>query len=203
VALLVVGALCLYLLGPGLEGQACAQAEVESGSVDSLPPALPEPPAPTPPNIRALKLTGKLHKSDTDPRIREFLDVAPPFAWDEARTRRVERDLDALGYSASFELRALSQPSAPAPGVGRDAELVISLQPIRVVRRIFVRGNWPIFSREVLSYLTWRTGYRLPEGDKLSTEIRKQEEELVRFLQLSGYYDANATIELEWDEATP
>lgn len=203
-ALLVVGALCVILLGPGLEGTVLAQAEVESGSVDGLPPPAPETPAaPAPPTIRALKLAGKLHRSDSDARIRQFLDVKPPFVWDEALTRRVERDLDALGYAAKIELHALPQAAAPAPGVGPDAELVVTVQPIRVVRRLFVRGNWPIFAREVLSYLTWRTGYRLPEGDKLSAEIRKQEEELVRFLQLSGYYDANAIIQLEWDEATP
>ena len=101
------------------------------------------------------------------------MDIATPGVWNDQIQGRVRHDLDVLGY--------LSELVLDESGV-----LTITVRPMRVVRRMFVTGNWPIFEWEILSFLTWRTGYRLPEGDELLTEIRKQERELCSFLQRTG-----------------
>ncbi len=159
-------------------------------SPDAVTPALP-PPAP----FSQLTLTGKFLPSDSRESVRNVLDVTLPGTWDEQTQARVRHDLDALGYQASFELL----PIAPAG----NHELRITLQALRVVRRIYVSGNWPIFAREIRSYMTWRTGYRLPEGAGLLAEISKQEQELISFLQRDGYYDATVKILLDWAPEAP
>lgn len=148
-----------------------------------------------PPRLVRLTLAGKLLASDSSDTIRSFLDVAMPHDWDEATEARVRHDLQALGYQAVLDVQKLAD--------GSGSELRITVQPLRIVRRIYVSGNWPIFEWEILSYMTWRTGYRLPEGTPLIDEIHKQEQELVSFLQRKGYYDASASIVLDWAPETP
>lgn len=168
-----------------------------AASVQPQPPQnlrLPPPPGdehiPPPVRMDALSIEGKLAPGDRLDRLRAFLDLRPPMSWDEATQARVARDLDALGYRASYDLRPI------ASSEGRT--LVIRLTPQRVVRRIYISGDWPIFDWEVQSYLTWRAGYRLPDEDALAQELVKQEVDLVTFFRKKGYYDAAVHIRLDW-----
>ena len=104
------------------------------------------------------------------------------------------RDLEAVGYRPSFDVVPLATGGN---------ELRITLLPLRVVRRIYLSGHWPLLSLQVLSYISWRTGYRLPEGEALVAEIYKQEQELTNFLHRSGYYDATAHLVLDWEPEAP
>ena len=142
-----------------------------------------------PPQVGRVTVAGSLHPGDTAARLRGFLDVREGGPWDEQTETRVRHDLEVLGYSAKIELRG--------------SELHVAVQPMRVVRRIYVTGNWPIFEWEILSYVTWRAGFRLPDAETLAGEIRKQEQELIGFLQRKGYYDASARLQLDWAPDKP
>ncbi len=188
---------------PAVQATPAPAPAVEPGDAQAAAASLEAPPPPALP-ITRVQLTGALVRGDTERRVLDFLAIeagsgattaatpaaasAPPakgVLWDEQLQSRVRRDLEVLGYAAELKLDT-------------DGVLTIALHPLRIVRRIVVSGNWPIFEWEILSYLTWRTGYRLPEGDELLLEIRKQERELINFLQRKGYYDASAQIELDW-----
>lgn len=140
--------------------------------------------------IEQVQLGGTLLKGDQEPTLLRFFDLHLPVHWDEGLLSRLRRDLDVLGYQASFSMV-------------QDTTLAIAVRPMRVVRQIFVSGNWPIFEWEILSFVTWRPGYRLPEGDALVAEMRRQEKELVSFLRRTGYYDAKAGFSLEWAPEHP
>src|SRR5205807_2348861 len=97
----------------------------------------------------------------------------------------------SLGYNA---LDAdLNQPG----------DLTVTVEALRTVRRIIISGNWPIFETSILSNLTWHAGDRLPEGEFLVGELRKQEADVQNYLHRAGYYDATAQISLEWQKGTP
>ncbi|MBL9005344.1 MAG: BamA/TamA family outer membrane protein [Myxococcales bacterium] len=181
------------------------------GLADVGPSATPSPPTAAPAPLRAaeeapvlgkVSLRGTLQRTDRVEDLEKFLDLRLPARWDEATQARLRNDIEATGYQVRTELRPLETAlgsSAKSP----QYELIVHLTPLRVVRRIYVQGNWPIFSVDILSYMTWRTGYRLPEGDALAAEISKQEQELVSFLQRRGYYGAAVLIELSWPPEQP
>jgi outer membrane protein assembly factor BamA len=188
-----------------------------SSAAPAIPPA-PDPAAPVapaslatvdapaPPAILSrIAISGKLLASDSTQSLLQYLDVKLPGPWDEQTQARVQSDLEAVGYRASFEVAPIVPDAVEASGGAPrgGSELRIVLQPMRVVRRIDASGNWPIFAWEVLSYMSWRTGYRLPEGPALYAEIRKQEQELESFLHRTGYYDATASIVLDWAPDAP
>jgi outer membrane protein assembly factor BamA len=172
-----------------VENAAVSTSPASSDAVAQEASAQVEPAQPIR-QLRRVVVRGTLAKGDNEQRLLAFLDIATPGVWNDQIQGRVRRDLDVLGY--------LSELVLDEGGV-----LTITVRPMRVVRRMFVTGNWPIFEWEIFSYVTWRTGYRLPEGDELLTEIRKQERELCSFLQRTGYYDAKAQISLDWAPGSP
>ncbi len=140
--------------------------------------------------VSQVRIGGTLLSGDTPDKLLRFLDMRLPSRFDDELRTRVRRDLDVLGYAPKYELSA-------------DATLTITVQPMRVVRRLYVTGNWPIFEWEILSFVTWRAGYRLPEGEALVNDIQRQERELVNFLHRTGYYDATANFVLDWAPEHP
>lgn len=169
-------------------------------SATPAPVALPSSDAA--PLLGKVSIAGTLLGGDRAEELKKFLDLRLPARWDEATQARLRNDIEATGYQVRTELRQL-EPAIGSPAQPPQYELLVYLTPLRVVRRIYVQGNWPIFSVDILSYMTWRTGYRLPEGDALAAEIGKQEQELVSFLQRKGYYGASVLIELSWPPEAP
>ena len=179
---LAVLVLCGVLVG--CVGPAWAIPQPESGELSA--PSTP----PSAQLVSSVRIGGTLLGGDSPEKIVRFLDMRLPGPFDDELRTRVRRDLDVLGYHASYSL-------------GPDATLLITLRPMRVVRRLYVTGNWPIFEWEILSFVTWRAGYRLPEGEALVADIQRQERELVSFLHRTGYYDATARFVLDWAPENP
>lgn len=179
---LAVLVLCGVLVG--CVGSAWAIPQPESGELSA--PSTP----PSAQLVSSVRIGGTLLGGDSPEKIVRFLDMRLPGPFDDELRTRVRRDLDVLGYHASYSL-------------GPDATLLITLRPMRVVRRLYVTGNWPIFEWEILSFVTWRAGYRLPEGEALVADIQRQERELVSFLHRTGYYDATARFVLDWAPENP
>lgn len=146
---------------------------------------------PAAPRIASVRLTGRVLRVDGAEQLLRFLDIRPGAAWDAQLQSRVLRDLEVLGYQ--------SDANIDERGV-----LVLSVEPWRMVRRIFVRGNWPIPNSEITSNLSWRPRDRLPaDGGLLTGALRKQEHDVAEHLRRSGYYDAQVEIALEWPPQQP
>ena len=82
--------------------------------------------------VSQVRIGGTLLSGDTPDKLLRFLDMRLPSRFDDELRTRVRRDLDVLGYSPKYELAA-------------DATLTITVLPMRVVRRLYVTGNWPIW----------------------------------------------------------
>jgi len=168
-----------------------AQAEVPTSQGATAPSDAPELRVPQDGQvIEQVRIGGTLIGIEKPDMLLRFIDLRLPTQWNEELRTRLGRDLDVLGYQATYST------------VG-STTLAISVRPMRTVRRIYVTGNWPIFEWEILSFVTWRPGYRLPEGEALTAEMRRQERELVNFLRRTGYYDATADFALEWAPDRP
>lgn len=72
----------------------------------------------------------------------------------------------------------------------------VELRRHRVVRKVSVKGNWPIFEEEFLRRLSLRPGQRVPEGSDLTQLLAGQKERLQRFLARRGYFEGKLTIRI-------
>lgn len=161
-----------------------------TGRAAEPPVAAPASDVPPPTRIRAVTLRGKLLPRDGADRLLRFLDIQVGRLWDDQLQSRVIRDLDVLGYRVDAHISAAG-----------DLEVVV--EALRTVRRVFVRGNWPLFEADILSNLSFRSGYRLPTDEVLAAELRKQERDVAAYLHRSGYLDAQSRLSLEWDPRHP
>lgn len=72
--------------------------------------------------------------------------------------------------------------------------IVVELRRRRTVRKVRVRGNWPLFEQELQRRLAFRPGQALPEGRALASAIARQQARLVAFLARRGYFDGRVEI---------
>ena len=93
--------------------------------------------------VSQVRISGTLLSGDTPDKLLRFLDMRLPSRFDDELRTRVRRDLDVLGYSPKYELAA-------------EATLTITVQPMRVVRRLYVKmcirdrpGSGPV-SRQLI-----------------------------------------------------
>ena len=76
--------------------------------------------------------------------------------------------------------------------------LVLHIEPVQVVRGIFVRGNWPLFESDILRRVILRPGSVLPPDPKEREElIENQIRRLEEYLHREGYFDSRIRIELK------
>jgi outer membrane protein insertion porin family len=138
--------------------------------------------APTPatrPAAPAFLLEGRI-LDDKDELARTLGLGSTPLGKEQGE--RAARLLDALGYRVQIELRG--------------AQTVLKLTPHRVIRKIYMKGNWPLFEEEVLRRIRFRPGQRLPEGAELALAIARQEERMRQYLSREGYFDGSMKIKI-------
>jgi outer membrane protein insertion porin family len=97
--------------------------------------------------------------------------------------QRAKGFLDALGYKL---VRLECRPP----------RALVEVKPHRVIRKIYIKGNWPLFEEEILRRLRFRPGQRLPEGKALAAAIARQEERMRDFLSREGYFDGSLRIKI-------
>jgi outer membrane protein insertion porin family len=97
--------------------------------------------------------------------------------------QRIKTFLDALGYKL---VRLECRPP----------RALVEVKPHRVIRKIYIKGNWPLFEEEILRRLRFRPGQRLPEGKALAAAIARQEERMREFLSREGYFDGSLRIKI-------
>jgi outer membrane protein assembly complex protein YaeT len=156
-----------------LAGSFCARADA---------PAADPPDASQ--RLAAVQIEGRLN--DPPQRLVRFLGLTVGAPFGEQDQERVGADLERLGYRA---LRMFVDPAGP----GR-VSLRLVLEPVRVVRNVVVRGNWPLFDDEVIRHLTVRTGQRLPPDAELRAFLDEEADTIRKFLANEGYFEATVSI---------
>lgn len=117
---------------------------------------------------------------DSEEKILSALGLDRNKALPPGEDDRVRRHLDALGYRLKLVRKA--------------SQVVLQLTPFRVIRKIYIKGNWPIFEDEIIRRLRFRPGQRLPEGKELEQAIERQEVRIKRFLSREGYFDGHLRV---------
>ncbi len=133
--------------------------------------------APAPP---AILLEGRL--LDSKEELSRALGLTGRSQLSKEQGERVIRLLDALGYKVQLQLRG--------------TQTVLVLTPYPVIRKIYMKGNWPLFEEEVLRRIRFRPGQRLPEGAELAQSIARQEERMRQYLSREGYFDGSMKIKI-------
>src|SRR5262249_28043824 len=102
--------------------------------------------------LDSVEVEGRL--SEPKRRLLDFLGLKPGAPFGSADQERVGELLTKLGY------RLLDDRISNVGG-GR-VHLRLVLEPIRIVRNLIVRHNWPLFDDEIVRHLSVRTGQQLP-----------------------------------------
>src|SRR5262245_34758461 len=106
-----------------------------------------------------IEIVGRL--VDPKDKLIDLLGVHPCMAFDQTLQQRISDDLrNVLGYNL---LEAKIEQGSKG-GV----RLRLQVEPIRVVRKLRVVGNWPLFDDEILRHLTLRSGSRLKPDEELA-----------------------------------
>jgi outer membrane protein assembly complex protein YaeT len=129
--------------------------------------------------IVTIEIEGRL----LEPREKflRFLAIEPGAPFDSNAEQRVAADLARLGYRSH--------------GITfRQGTLHLSIEPVRVVRHLIIRGNFPLFEDEVLRHLEYRTGSPLPPDTELRAALDVEEQHLREFLERDGYFGGSVKI---------
>lgn len=175
---------CAALAGGG-------PARAQPAAAQPSEPTAAQPSEPTgdvvtgPQRLAAVEIAG--HLTEKPERLERFLGLVPGAPFGESDQNRVNAALKALGY------RQLDTHVEPA-GPGR-VRLRLTLEPVRIVRNIVVRGNWPLFDDEVIRHLTLRTGQPLPADAELRQQLDEEAEAVRKYLFNEGYFEAAVTVE--------
>lgn len=151
-----------------------------------------------PPEVLADLVGGLLNgvADDTPARLRLLRQAAPCAAVAEdtagATSLSGRADGPALARLSSVLDDHLGYCVAQVRSYGE--RIVVELRRRRTVRKIRVRGNWPLFEQELQRRLGFRPGQALPEGPALAAAIARQQARLAGFLARRGYFDGRVDI---------
>jgi outer membrane protein assembly factor BamA len=135
--------------------------------------------------LDAVDLDGRL--AEPKDRLLDFLGLKPGAPFGSADQQRLGTLLEKLGYR-------LLDDRITNVGGGR-VRLHLALEPIRIVRNIIVRHNWPLFDDEIIRHLSVRTGQQLVADSELRASLDDQAEAVRKYLFNEGYFEASVTIE--------
>lgn len=130
-------------------------------------------------------LSGRL--TEPKQKLLRFLGLEPGAPFGQSDMNRVDAELRGLGYrQVSTEIEQVG------PGLVRPH---IVIEPVRIVRNVVVRGNWPLFDDEIVRHLTLRTGMKLPADSELRQRLDDEAEAVRKYLFNEGYFEATALVE--------
>jgi outer membrane protein insertion porin family len=99
---------------------------------------------------------------------------------------RVLRLLSRIGYRAR-----ITEGHAPDGVVVK-----IRLRPKRLIRKIYISGNWPLFEEEILRLVRFRPSQPLPRRCAMAEEIAASTRRIKEFLARQGYFDGHVRFVL-------
>ncbi|MDA3863252.1 MAG: hypothetical protein PF689_05215 [Deltaproteobacteria bacterium] len=134
----------------------------------------------------AIKLKGNIDdkKSSVKVVLNDCLDYKAD-KWEECLKERLNLLKYEISKSKSVKKGGLTQ-------------LILTLKNMKVVRNVYIRGNWPIFESEIMRRVVLRPGTSLPSGKKaqielFDTQINRVEDYLIR----EGYFDSKIDIRIK------
>ena len=145
------------------------------------PPADPA----TTQRIGAVDLKGEIHENKE--RLLRFLGLVAGAPFGQEDQTRLDAELRALGY------RQLATEIEPL-GAGL-VRVHLTIEPVRIVRNVVVKHNWPLFDDEIVRHLSLRTGQTLPADSELRARLEDEAEAVRKYLFNEGYFEASATVE--------
>ena len=139
-----------------------------------------------PQRLAAVDLRGT--STRTSERLLRFLGLTAGAPFGQADQTRLDAELKALGY------RQLATRDRAARRAASSA-CTSTLEPVRIVRNVVVKRNWPLFDDEIIRHLTLRTGPPLPADTELHERLDEEAEAVRKYLFNEGYFEAGASIE--------
>ncbi|HWE31208.1 MAG TPA: hypothetical protein VHB97_24545, partial [Polyangia bacterium] len=135
-------------------------------------------PAPTQ-RLAAIDLQGEIHENRE--RLLRFLGLTAGAPFGQEDQTRLDAELKALGYR-----QLVTQIEPLGAGLVR---LHLTIEPVRVVRNVVVRHNWPLFDDEIVRHLSLRTGQPLPADTELRERLEEEAEVVRKYLFNEGYFE--------------
>lgn len=135
--------------------------------------------------LAAIDLQGDIHENRE--RLLAFLGLTAGAPFGEEDQTRLDAELKALGYRQTA--------TRIEPLGGGLVRLHLTIEPVRVVRNVVVRHNWPLFDDEIVRHLSLRTGQALPADSELRARLENEAEAVRKYLFNEGYFEASATVE--------
>ncbi|NNF99589.1 MAG: outer membrane protein assembly factor BamA [Desulfobacteraceae bacterium] len=105
-------------------------------------------------------------------------------------TEIIENAIDALKQSGKF--RHIHVDTGPVSGGVR---LLFSLTPYKLIKDIRIRGNYPLFDRDVLNVLSV-----VPGDVFIETQVPRQQELVTELYRRDGYIDPQVSVEAVRDD---
>ncbi len=159
----------------------CAWAAPNIGIVRAQPAPAPAPTQ----RLAAVDLQGEIHENRQ--RLLRFLGLTAGAPFGQEDQNRLDAELKALGYR-----QLLTQIEPLGGGMVR---LHLTIEPMRIVRNVIVKHNWPLFDDEIVRHLSLRTGQPLPADTELRARLTEEAEAVRKYLFNEGYFEAAATVE--------
>jgi len=135
--------------------------------------------------LAAIDLQGDIHENKD--RLLRFLGLTAGAPFGQEDQTRLDAELKALGY------RQLATQIEPLGG--GLVRLHLKIEPVRIVRNVVVKRNWPLFDDEIIRHLSLRTGQPLPADTELRPRLEEEAEAVRKYLFNEGYFEATATVE--------
>lgn len=151
----------------------------------SAAPVRAETPAEPTQRLAAVDLQGEVHENRE--RLLKFLGLVAGAPFGQEDQTRLDAELKALGYR---QLQTQIEPLG-----GGLVRLHLTVEPVRVVRNVIVKHNWPLFDDEIVRHLSLRTGQPLPADSELRARLEDEAETVRKFLFNEGYFDASVVVE--------
>jgi outer membrane protein assembly factor BamA len=135
--------------------------------------------------LAGVELEGRI--SDSKPALLGFLGLRVGAPFGQAEQNRLDVLLDKLGYR---QLDTRLDPAGPG-----QVRLHLVLEPVRIVRNLVVKHDWPLFDDEIIRHLSVRTGQALPADSELKGFLDEEAENVRKYLFNEGYFEATVKIE--------
>ncbi|HEY1584355.1 MAG TPA: POTRA domain-containing protein, partial [Polyangia bacterium] len=135
--------------------------------------------------LAAIDLQGEVHENRE--RLLKFLGLTAGAPFGQEDQTRLDAELKALGYR-----QTATQIEPLGGGLVR---LHLTIEPVRIVRNVVVKHNWPLFDDEIVRHLSLRTGQPLPADTELRQRLEQEAEAVRKYLFNEGYFEASASVE--------
>ena len=163
---------------------------------DAGPCPLPEdqPCASEDPELQAEDTEPKQAAPSTQPSLSDMAASQPAFP---VGTRR---GLKSLGTVCRIRLvlsRLFYWSRVRVIRAQSGVELQIRVMPKRLIRKVYVTGNWPLFEEEILRLVRFRPSQPLPDRCAFQAEVAASTRRIKDFLASQGYFHGGVAFIVE------